>query len=138
MALLAVQLVIFMLFYIWFGNLYFYFIFWCLPIATIGKLCSSTRLLCEHSSAEKGWVFRSIDGPRWKTWLFGAFDFNYHAEHHLAPSIPFANLQELHKRNRWAIENNPNYQPLEGRVEFYSGGYLGLLGKWFRELPWQA
>jgi len=133
---LLTQLIIFTAFYFAYGSFLYYFIFWILPIATIGKLLSSSRLLCEHGSPDKGWVVRSIDGSRWQNWFLGAFDFNYHAEHHLIMSVPFANLKRLHKRNYAYALTHPEYQPFSGRMEFFSGSYLSLLRKWIRELPW--
>ena len=135
-AFLATQAVILAAFWIVFGNPLYYVFFWGVPIATVGKLLSSTRLLCEHGSPEANWVVRTIDGPRWQTWLMGAFDFNYHAEHHLFPSVPYANLKKLYHRNRKYAAANPSYRPFDGRLEFYSGGYLKLLASWFRALPW--
>lgn len=132
----AVQGAIFLLFLLVFSNVFYYFAFWAIPIATVGKLLSTTRLLCEHGSPDHVWIVRSIDGPWWQTWTMGAFDFNYHAEHHLSPGIPYANLEKLHRRNRKIAEQNPSYQPFDGRMEFYSGGYLRLLAEWFRSLPW--
>ncbi len=136
LGLVAVQLVILLLFFVTFGDVTHYILFWMAPIATIGKLLSSTRLLCEHGSPHDAWVVRSIDGPRWQTWALGAFDFNYHAEHHIVPRVPYAKLQALHRRNRRYAEGHPDYKPFDGHMEFYSGGYLGLLAKWFTELPW--
>lgn len=49
-AFAVVQMGIVLAFYLAFGNALFYIFFWALPIATVGKLLSSTRLLCEHGS----------------------------------------------------------------------------------------
>lgn len=135
---LAVQAVIAAAFTFAFGNPLYYVAFWILPIATVGKLLSSTRLMCEHGSPDRPWVVRTISGPRWQTWVLGAFDFNYHGEHHLFPSIPYASLRQLHERHKAYALAHPEYRPFEGRLEFFDGGYLGLLAKWMRELPWRA
>ena len=120
-----------------FGNPIYYMIFWVLPIATVGKLLSTTRVLCEHGSPTRDWVVRSIDGSRWQTWIMGAFDFNYHGEHHLWPSVPYAQLERLRRLHSSYLEKHPEYQPLEGRFESFSGGYVALLVHWFRILPWR-
>jgi len=133
----GVQIGLLALFWSIFGSPVYYVVFWILPIATVGKLLSSTRLLCEHGSPHRDWVVRTIDGARWQTWVMGAFDFNYHGEHHLIPSVPFAHLQQLHRVHRAYIEQHPLYRPIEGRFEFISGGYLSLLAHWFRILPWR-
>jgi fatty acid desaturase len=134
----TVQLGIVLAFYLAFGNVLFYIFLWALPIATVGKLLSSTRLLCEHGSPSQEWVVRTISGPRWQTWTMGAFDFNFHAEHHLFPSVPYAGLAELHIRHKAYAQSHPEYRPFDGRLEFFEGGYLRLLGVWFHELPWTA
>jgi fatty acid desaturase len=133
----GVQLGLICLFWWGYGNPLYYIAFWALPIATVGKLLSTTRLLCEHGSPTRDWVVRTIDGRRWQTWVMGAFDFNYHGEHHLWPSVPYAQLQRLHRVHRSYFEQHPEYQPFEGRFEFFSGGYLALLSHWFRILPWR-
>jgi fatty acid desaturase len=133
----SVQLGLISLFWWGYGNPFFYIAFWALPIATVGKLLSTTRLLCEHGSPTRDWVVRTIDGSRWQTWVMGAFDFNYHGEHHLWPSVPYAQLQRLHRVHRTYFEQNPEYQPFDGRFEFFSGGYLALLSRWLRVLPWR-
>jgi len=138
MAFLTVQIVIAALFYLAFGNLVFYIFFWALPIATVGKLLSSTRLLCEHGSPKRDWVVRTISGPPLQTLVMGAFDFNYHGEHHLFPSVPYAGLKRLHELNFAYAKAHPDYAPFEGRLEFFEGGYLSLLARWFGELPLQV
>lgn len=134
---LAVQAVIFALFWLTFANPLFYFIFWAAPVATVGKLIATTRLLCEHSSPDRDWVVRTIHARRWQTWLFGAFDFNYHGEHHLFASVPFAQLGRLHRLHRQYFEEHRDYRPFDGRFEFFEGGYLSLLTRWFHALPWR-
>ena len=133
----GVQICLVALFWGVFGSPIYYVVFWVLPIATVGKLLSSTRLLCEHGSPDREWVVRTIDGARWQTWVMGAFDFNYHGEHHLIPSVPFAQLERLHRVHRAYIEQHLGYRPIEGRFEFISGGYLSLIAHWFRILPWR-
>jgi fatty acid desaturase len=133
----AVQFGLLALFWWCYGNPLYYVVFWVLPIATVGKLLSTTRLLCEHGSPTKDWVVRTIDGRRWQTWVMGAFDFNYHGEHHLWPSVPYAQLQRLHRLHRSYFESHPDYRPFDGRFEFFSGGYFALLCHWFCILPWR-
>jgi len=132
----VVQLVTASSFWLIFGSVVFYVAFWVLPIMTIGKLLSTTRLLCEHGSPDRDWVVRTIVASRWQTWLMGAFDFNFHGEHHLFPSVPYARLQGLHRRHRAYAEQHPEYRPFAGRFEIFDGGYLALVAHWFRVLPW--
>lgn len=129
--LLIVQGVILLLITTAFKSPLYYAIYWILPVATIGKCLSSTRLMCEHSSAE-GWVIRTITGSRTKTWLLGAFDFNYHAEHHLVPSVPFAHLAELNSLSM----TSANIQSNKSKIVYFDGGYIKLLQMFFQSLPW--
>jgi fatty acid desaturase len=94
--------------------------------------------LCEHCSPYRDWVVRTIDGHRWQTWLMGAFDFNFHGEHHLFPSVPYAQLQRLRDLHRSYLGSHPEYRPFDGRFEVFDGGYAALLAHWFRVLPWRA
>jgi fatty acid desaturase len=134
--LLISQSVIFFLFFMLFDSIWHYFIFWILPIATVGKLLSSTRLLCEHGSPNHDWVVRSINGPRWSNYLLGAFDFNFHGEHHLYPTVPHAQLKRLHEKHAGFLKSEKAERPFDQRFEIYCGSYLGLLTSWFLELPW--
>jgi fatty acid desaturase len=134
--LAGTQVTIFAIFTLTYGSPLAYFLLWLAPLATVAKALSSTRLLCEHGSPDKPTVIRTITGARWRTLLLGAFDFNYHAEHHLYPSIPFAHLVDLYERHRAYRLRHPNYAPLEGRYEQFDGGYLALLWHWLKILPW--
>jgi fatty acid desaturase len=134
----GVQVILIVSFWATFGNPIYYVIFWAMPVATVGKLLSSTRLMCEHGSPTHEWVVRTIDGDRWQTWLMGAFDFNYHGEHHLFPSVPYAHLERLYRRHRAYVNGHPEYRPFDGRLEYFTGGYLLLLTQWFRSLPWRT
>lgn len=133
--LVIVQTFILVIFFALFNSVFYYFFFWILPVITVGKFCSSTRLLCEHGSPDHEWVIRSIHGPRVKTWVLGPFDFNYHAEHHLAQTIPFPSLEKLYDRHQDVV-SRAKTEDLDYRVEIFEGGYLSLIWSWFMKLPW--
>jgi fatty acid desaturase len=133
----GVQLAIMALFYVVFGNVLYYFAFWALPIAMVGKLLSTTRLLCEHGSPDHQWVVRSIDGSRWQTWMMGAFDFNYHAEHHLFPSAILPRVSGIRPRKtpsarRMVDSRNWSRRLSDSACEAAQGSRRA------RELPWLA
>jgi fatty acid desaturase len=112
-----------------------YVLLWALPLLTVVKLCTAIRLLCEHGSRDKPFVWRSFSGSFVQRNLLGAFGLNYHAEHHLYPTVPYENLAEVFARHvdarrRGAVPSGP-----DDRFEAYHGGHLGLLLEWFRELP---
>src|SRR5690606_15287942 len=107
---------------------------WALPLLTVVKLCTAIRLLCEHGSPDKPYVWRSFSGTFVQRNLLGAFGLNYHAEHHLYPTIPYENLAEAFAL-RIDRQGAPGAPPDDGFLEVYHGGHLGLLRDWFRELP---
>jgi fatty acid desaturase len=113
-----------------------YLIFWIVPLITIAKLCSSTRLLCEHGSPDEPMVFRSITGRPWQVLTLGMFNFHLHAEHHMLPQIPAAGLLECFRRNQ--MSRSQENQASVNLYRHFEGGYLNLLAIWFRDLPWRA
>jgi fatty acid desaturase len=133
--LLLTQLVIFLTMATVFKSPMFYICLWIAPVATFGKLLATCRFLCEHGDPKRDWVVRTIHGPRWQTWIMGAYDFNYHGEHHLFPHVPFAGLRDVYEIHTQYRVSAPDYIPLEGRFQVYNGGYLSLLFEWFRSLP---
>ncbi len=131
--LIAVQAPIFAVIAGLFGPLH-YIVFWVFPIATVAKLLIEARLLCEHGSATHPYVYRTIAGNFWQRNLLGSYGLNYHAEHHLWPSVPYENLSILCKRVRARGGDAGSDVP----YETHEGSHLGLLWQWFCELPWTA
>jgi fatty acid desaturase len=117
----------------------YYLLFWLAPLATVGKLLSSCRALCEHGSPDRPFVIRTITGRAWDELSLGTYGFHYHGEHHLLPTVPYAHLGELHALHL-AARRDPaaDLADLDGRFEHYRGGYLGLMWRWFRRLPWRV
>jgi fatty acid desaturase len=105
-----------------------YVLFWILPIVTLGKLFSSTRTLCEHAKPG-GFTLRTITGNSIQTMILGMFHFNFHAEHHLYPRIPYTKLADAQRvlADRIVQRNQDR--------EVYDGGYINLLVHWFWMLP---
>lgn len=135
--LAAVQAVILGAVWVTLGNPILYLVFWVLPLMTVAKFLTTLRVLCEHGSPDQEFVYRSLAGRSWQSWVLGSFDFNYHAEHHLYPSVPYAHLERLHQRHQDHRLAHPDYRPFDGRYERYEGSYLDLLVFWFRTLPWR-
>jgi fatty acid desaturase len=129
--LVVVQLIILALFSMVTSPLY-YCIFWLLPIITIARCCSFMRTFCEHANEISGeeFTYRSINGSTLQTLVLGMFRFNYHAEHHLYPSVPYPHLP----RTSQIILQRAG--PDQRIYEIYNGGYLGLLFHWSKSLPW--
>ena len=126
--LAATQVVICSLFTLTLG-FWAYVVLWILPVMTLGKCYSTTRAFCEHSSPTGVPVYRTITGNFFQTTVLGMFKFNYHAEHHAYPSIPYTNLTSMH-----TMFFGSDAKGRFGR-EHYARGYLNLLIDWFRDLP---
>lgn len=129
--LCLVQVIIFLFFAAmvgWWG----YIFFWVLPLITIGKLLSSMRLLCEHGTPDPNRVFviRNIIGGFFQSKFLGMFGFDYHADHHLYPTVPFGMLPKLNTKINASgdVPENKNY-------ETFYGGHFRLLKHWFNNLP---
>lgn len=101
MAMMASQLGIFSLFWA-LGYWTIYFLLWLLPLLTLTKTLTHLRNVAEHT------LLRDVGDPelsRYRTILCGIFErfffapmnFNYHAEHHFYPSIPYYHLPEAHR-----------------------------------------
>jgi fatty acid desaturase len=112
----------------WTVGWFAYPLLWLTPLVTVGKLCSSTRAFCEHAAPTGPPVIRTITGNFFQTITFGSFAFNYHAEHHYRPWIPYVNLP----RARPLLAGD-----LVDQAEFvqFRGGYFALLFRWYRSLP---
>ena len=94
-----VQATLFGLFILFFSWRY-YFIFWVLPLVTIGRSIARIRNIAEHvkNTNESDPILcrlRTIRCNLIEQLLFGPLNFNYHAEHHLFPNVPFYNLPKL-------------------------------------------
>ena len=94
---------LFMLTAFWYaGYGYLYFVAWLLPLATWTRVLTRLRSIAEHVDIADG----SPTLPRWRTlycnavesFFLAPLNFNYHAEHHLYPYIPFYHLPALHRR----------------------------------------
>lgn len=141
--LAAVQLLLLAYFTAIFGAVFgfhfgplFYVALWILPLGTVAKLIKATRSFCEHGSKDRDYVLRTITGKPWQTGTLGMYGFNFHAEHHLYPWVPYASLRALHDRLGPELSDQPATH--QGEYELFEGGYFGLLAHWFKELPWRA
>jgi fatty acid desaturase len=90
---------------LWFvsGHVWMYLAVWFLPITTIGTLCYFLRAFADHAR-----LATDPEGPRegrlvtisnqlpWERAFIAPFQFNFHAEHHLYPSVPHQYLPQLH------------------------------------------
>lgn len=97
----------------WLGNWWYYVAFWVLPLSSIPMLIAGMRMFGEHGKLTRpaqtdiphvlfartcawrpksGWSLSGI--AEW--WTFGAFNFDFHHEHHWFPSVPYHALPHIH------------------------------------------
>lgn len=111
----------------WWG----YPLLWILPVGLFAFLPDNFRTFAEHAHAEADSVadshrLISFTPSYFERAFFAPNNMNYHAEHHLWPSIPYYNL---HKANA-EIRNRPGARDLVWR-----NSYLGYLRHYITQLP---
>ena len=125
--LLVTQCLVFCFFFFldfWWG----YLIFWILPLVTIAKTLAHFRNVAEHvllrpipgkKDLER---LRTIKSNFIEKFFFAPLGFNYHAEHHMFPGVPYHKLASLSCR----LMEHPYYK---ANIDYYNGGYCSLLIK---------
>jgi fatty acid desaturase len=122
------QTVLLALFQLTVGSLY-YFLLWLLPLFTISRLLVAIRSISEHWSKEGEFdpevkYLNSIYCNKVERFLFGPYYFNYHAEHHLFPSIPSWKLASLSQK----VKQHPEFRRSVSEHKsyiFFIAGYFG-------------
>tara|TARA_Y100000588_G_C14251962_1_gene923845 strand:+ start:667 stop:1302 length:636 start_codon:yes stop_codon:yes gene_type:complete len=122
--LLIIQTLIFILFYL-FGYWWYYFILWILPLITVAKSLAHFRNVAEHVIIENGnnpelERLRTIKSNILERFFFAPLAFNYHAEHHMFPGVPFHRLSSLSR----TIREQSFYKE---NIHFYPFSYCRLL-----------
>ncbi len=83
------------------GNWWLYFVLWLFPLLTLAKTLTNMRNAVEHTAITdptKPFArYRTILSPMGERFFLAPFNFNYHAEHHLYPGIPYYNLPKVHR-----------------------------------------
>jgi fatty acid desaturase len=108
-----------------------FIVVWLLPVYVFMYLGDLLRSFLEHASPESD---EAADEHRLTTFrsnrverlLFAPMNMNFHAAHHLWPSIPYYNLP--------VADTEMQEHPLARDIE-WRGSYLGHLVRWFRALP---
>lgn len=122
--LIFTQTLIFILFYL-LGHWWHYFILWVLPLITVAKTLAHFRNVAEHVLIENGNYrelerLRTIKSNILERFFFAPLGFNYHAEHHMFPGVPFHRLSSLSK----IIREQSFYKE---NIHFYPFSYCRLL-----------
>ncbi len=96
--ILGAQLIIFSFFFIS-GHPWHYLILWIIPLVTITKGLAQLRNLAEHLTRPERAPYgaqriRTFKSSLIERFFLAPLNFNYHAEHHWYPMIPYYNLPE--------------------------------------------
>ena len=110
------------------NGLKLYILFWILPLATTSKYLTHLRAVAEHA-----WTggealqlrHRTIHPKFLEKIFFAPLCFNYHAEHHLYPSIPWWRLKNVH-----TILSSRKKYPKE--IDFCIDGYISVIKKYVK------
>ena len=108
-----------------------YPVLWLAPLATVTALCHLIRSFVEHAitdSEEPAHANRliTIKSTFVERAIVSPYNMNYHAEHHLLPSVPAPRLKELQER----LADRDDAPPVLVR-----DSYAGALKRYARELP---
>lgn len=99
-----------------------YLSLWVLPLVTLAVLFNGIRAFCDHANlgdepgAERDRLVSYLS-PSLECFFLAPFHMNYHAEHHLFPSVPHYNLPRLRAQVR-----GRGADPIQWRAS-----YLGFL-----------
>lgn len=106
------------------GHPVWYFTLWLLPLITIAKTISFYRTMAEHSlSAVEGsgqTRLRTFRPALWEKLVLAPMNFNFHAEHHWFPGIPYYHLPRLAA----SLETDAEFNRCIERRESYIGFLL--------------
>lgn len=121
--LVPVQLVIWGTLWLVSGQWWLYFALWLGPIFTFGTFLGFLRGFVDHAKlavdddgAAQHRLCTVLHTSLLERWFLAPFDFNYHGEHHLFPSVPHYYLPELHE----LLQENAFYRSQYGLRESYS------------------
>src|SRR5205807_7477642 len=101
-----------------------YVTLWLLPLITIAKTISFYRTLAEHSlaatNAGAATRLRTFRPAVWERLLLAPMNFNFHAEHHWFPGVPYYHLPRLAA----LLETDPGFNCCVDRRDSYAGFLL--------------
>lgn len=102
--LVPVQLIIWGCLWLATGQWWLYFVLWLMPIFTTGTFLGFLRGFVDHarlggekSGPMEGRLVTVVKAGFIARAYLAPYDFHYHAEHHLFPSVPHYYLPELHR-----------------------------------------
>lgn len=108
---------------------WYYLVFWIAPIYVFMFVPHKVRMFCEHgqpvlpdSAADDQRLITYLPGLVERA-LLSPMNDNFHAEHHLWPSVPYFNLPRLHR----LVGRQPQIE--------LRGSYVAFLWSCYRQLP---
>lgn len=105
------------------GHPLLYFVLWLFPLLAVAKTLAHFRGVAEHTMAVQNdgspTRFRTILCGPLERFFFAPMNFNYHAEHHFYPAIPYYHLPRASE----LLRDDPAYRAVV-RVDH---GYIGFL-----------
>jgi fatty acid desaturase len=120
-SILIVQLLILIMFYAVGGDFIDYLVFWIAPILTVMFGLNVVRSCLEHAvitdfNVEKPDRLVSFKSNPIELFLLSPYNMNFHAEHHLWPSVPCSNLPCLADALRHGASKIAVYPSYSGRL----------------------
>ena len=115
-------------FFFFLGSWWGYFAYWILPLLTFAKTLAHFRNVAEHvllssvPAKQSLGRLRTIKSNFFEEFFFSPLGFNYHAEHHMFPGVPYHQLALLSSR----LIDQDYYKT---NIDYYRGGYCSLLIK---------
>lgn len=105
------------------GNGWLYFVLWLIPLLTLAKTFTNMRNAVEHTAIVPDphapfARYRTILSPFVERFFFSPFNFNYHAEHHFYPGVPYHRLPKVHKIMAKQQEYQKNVHVVPGYLHF--------------------
>lgn len=98
------------------------FLFWFVPMSTVLMSILYIRLRAEHDRVPQNKLLntRNVIPNFLEKHLIGQHNVSYHLDHHLYPSVPFYNLQKLHRE----LNQNSLYQERALNTQSYFRGLI--------------
>lgn len=90
------QIGLFLIFWAVSGTVFGYFLFWAIPIVTVGAGLNAVRATVEHADpAPDSNYHRSFTSNIIERFVIGPFNFSYHYEHHRFMAVPYYNVDRV-------------------------------------------
>jgi len=121
------QVIIFLMMYGVTGSPLGYFLFWVIPLITVGAGLTAIRATIEHADASRaGKHYVTFTSNVVERFIVGPFNFNYHYEHHRFMGVPYYRIGKVRQVLKAAadyadctIENSYGHRCLKVFIELH-------------------